>query len=98
MAAWFRALSNIQHGEAVNADGNPVATHGGEQVVNEEHYFPHGSEVVGLSPKVMEQLWDAGVLEKVEDAPRPKASVKVTETPAAPGTGGSTPTNDTPND
>jgi len=75
---WFRALSNIEHGEQVADDEG-----GGVRVFN----FPHGSEVKGLSKEVMEVLWDAGVLERVEDSQRPEPTVTVrqAETPAAPG-------------
>lgn len=72
--AKFRALTNIRHGE-VSQDENG-------QDVHKVHEFPAGSIVRGLASKFMKELWDAGVLEQVDEKPEPEA--KVTSTPVTP--------------
>lgn len=67
--ARFRALSNIEHGEEEERDG---------QIVNVVYKFPYGAVVSGLSKKVMKELWDLGVLEQLGDAPMPTVQVTTT--------------------
>jgi hypothetical protein len=73
----FKALSNITHGEE-QEDGTVVETH-----------FPYGAIVEGISKEAMKNLWNAGVLEQVDETPVPVATSTV-KAPAAPaGDGGS---------
>jgi hypothetical protein len=88
--AKFKALSNIQHGTE-DKDGTPIIME-----------FPHGSIVEGLDKDTMKKLWDAGVLEQVDETPLPtvKTTVRPTTDPSAPsqgpasGTEGETPSGD----
>lgn len=82
MAKKYRALSNIEHGEEVE-DGNQITR------------FPHGSIVEGLDKDTMKSLWDAGVLEEVEDVPAPTVTKSVTQTPSGNATGNTPPSTST---
>jgi len=89
MAKVYRALSNIEHGEEIEQDG---------QIVNQITRIPFGAVVEGLPADVMKNLWDAGVLEEVETStPTVTRTTKPVAEQAGGATGGSaTPSNPPP--
>jgi hypothetical protein len=64
----FKALSQIKHG---------VADSSGEQV--DVRVFEVGDKVEGLDKKSMKALWDAGVLEQVDEVASKKDTVAATK-------------------
>lgn len=69
----YKAVTKIKYSDPKAADG-PV------EIVE----FEVGETVSGLPKDVMKDLWEAGALEKVEDAPAPKSESKTEEPPPPP--------------